>query len=300
MAQGNRRAWLFLLPATVWVILVGLGPTVYMIGQSFFAPRYDEALGRSVHVWVGLDNYRRFFEEEQLVHGVWFTLGVAVVSVALEVVLGLAVALLAWRAVGGTSRFWRGIFAMPMLMAPVAVAYLATTVFAQEVGLINGTLHRLFGVPIESLPRWRSDKFWAPVAIVLVEVWQWTPFCFIVLLAGLVAQPDDLREAAVVDGASEWQVFWHVTLPMLSPVLLTVTLLRLIEALKLFDVPYGLTRGGPGTWTQTYSMWIKEAAFTRYDMGLASAMGTMLLFTLLALAMVLLPLLRRQLAVEQE
>lgn len=297
MGTSSRRAWLFLLPAVLWVLAVGFGPTVYMVGRSFFAPRYVESLGRSTHVWVGLENYRRFFEEDQLVHSVWFTLAVAVTSVAIEVLLGLGIALLAWRTMGRFSQFWRGILALPMLMAPVAVAYLATTVFAQEVGLINGTIHRLFGVPVESLPRWRSDKFWAPVAIVLVEVWQWTPFCFIVLLAGLVGQPDDLREAAIVDGASEWQVLRHVTLPLLSPVLFTVVLLRLVEALKLFDVPYGLTRGGPGTWTQTYSMWIKEVAFTRYDMGLASAMGTMLLLGMLALAMVLLPLIRRQLAV---
>ncbi len=300
MARRDSQGWLFVLPAVIWLLAVNVGPAVYMVGHSFFAPRYSEERGASVRRWVGLENYRRFFAEDQLVHSIWFTVGVAVVSVAAELALGLLFAVMAWRATAFGIRLWRGLFAVPMLMAPVAVAYLATTVFAHEVGVINGLLHRLLGVPFESLPRWRSDRFWATLAVILVEVWQWTPFCFIVFLAALAAQPEDLREAALVDGAGEWQVFWHVTLPCLRPVLLTVLLLRLIEALKLFDVPYGLTRGGPGTWTQTYSMWIKEVAFTRYDMGLASAMSTMLLLALTALGIAVLPLLRKQLAISEE
>ena len=274
------KQYLWLLPALLWTLVVSLGPTVYMVVHAFLAPRFDPSAGHARLRWVGLENFERFFTDDQLVHSVWWTLGVACSAVVLEVVLGLVLALLAWQLVGRSTRIASGLLTMPMLMAPVAVAYLATTVFAQDVGLINGAFVRYFGVPPEKLPNWRSDPVWATVAVVAVEVWQWTPFCFAVFLAGLASQPRELYEAARIDGAGNWSIFWHVTLPLLRPVLAIVLLIRLVESLKLFDVPYGLTRGGPGTATQSYSMWIKEIGLTRYDIGLASAMGVLLLLAL--------------------
>ncbi len=274
------RGYLWVAPALVWTLAISLGPTLYMVVHAFLAPRFDPAAGRPRLRWVGFENFARFVADDQLLHSVWWTVGVACTAVVLEVVLGLALALAAWSLTGRAARVAGGLLTMPMLMAPVAVAYLATTVFAQDVGLINGSLARWLGVPPERLPNWRSDPVWATVAILLVEVWQWTPFCFAVLLAGLASQPSELYEAARIDGAAGWSLLRHVTLPLLRPVLVVVVLIRLVESLKLFDVPYGLTRGGPGTATQSYSMWIKEIGLTRYDVGLASAMGLLLLVVL--------------------
>jgi len=281
----SRRASstsLWLAPAVLWTTALSLVPTLFVLIHAFLAPRFDAALGRSRLRWVGLENFRRFFTDDQLVHSVFWTVAIALAAVVLEVVLGLVLALLAWQTTGRFGRLARGTLLAPMFMAPVAVAYLATTVFAQDVGLLNGLAVRLAGADPEALIAWRSDPFWASIAVLCVEVWQWTPFCFAVLLAALATQPEELYEAAVIDGAGSAATLRHVTLPLLRPALLSVTLLRLVESLKIFDVPYGLTRGGPGTATQSYSMWIKEIGLTRYDMGLASAMGLMLLVVLAA------------------
>jgi multiple sugar transport system permease protein len=300
MRRWGHATVTFLIPALLWVLAFSLGPTVALVVGAFRAPRYDEAQGRTVVQWCGWDNLRRFLEDPELLRSALRTVGVATTVVVLEVILGLGLALLAWRVAGRLASVARGLLAMPMLMAPVAVAYLSTTVFAQDVGLLNGLAIRLFALDADALPAWRSDPWWSLVAIVLVDTWQWTPFCFVVFVAALAAQSLELQEAAVLDGAGPWAAFWHLTLPQLRPVLGTVALLRLIEALKLFDGPYGLTRGGPGTWTQSYSMWIKEIGFTRGDVGLASAMGVLLLATLTALATLVTPLLRRALAVERD
>src|SRR5205823_5978520 len=146
---------------------------------------------------------------------------------------------------------FRTILTLPLFVPAIAIGSLATT-FVTEGGPINSLL-LLAGLPKPL--GFLSDPFWAFVAVAMVDVWQWTPFAFLVLLAGLQSLPDEIYEASALDTDSSWQVFRYVTLPLLAPVVVTVILLRTVEAFKVLDIPFALTSGGPGSATRTYTMY---------------------------------------------
>jgi multiple sugar transport system permease protein len=148
-------------------------------------------------------------------------------------------------------------------------------------GAINGTLKQI-GIDTESLT-WTASPVLAMLSVIAVDVWQWTPFVFLVLLAGLQAIPQEPYEAALIDGSSRWQTFWHVTLPLLKPAILIVLLLRTMDLLRVFDQIFILTEGGPGFATETISLYIYRTAFRFFDFGYAAAMS----FVLLALTNVI-------------
>ncbi|NIO70026.1 MAG: ABC transporter permease subunit, partial [Anaerolineae bacterium] len=125
----------------------------------------------------------------------------------------------------------------------------------------------------------------ARLAIVLVDVWQWTPFCFLVLLAGLQALPEEIYEATVLDTSSGWDMFRYITLPLIGPVLFTVTMLRLVEAFKILDIPFSMTSGGPGAATQTYSFYIYLTGLRNFNAGYASALAYLLLIVMLFISL---------------
>ena len=155
-------------------------------------------------------------------------------TVSIEMVLGVALALLFNREIRGKNVL-RAIMTLPLFATPVAVGYLAITLYYEENGPLNALIQFLGGPHIP----WLSNPFWAQVAIVIVDIWQWTPFVFLVVLAALQGMPQDLYEAAKVDGASAWQLFRRITLPLLRPTLWLVLLLRMIEAFKVNDIPSG-------------------------------------------------------------
>ena len=134
------------------------------------------------------------------------------------------------------------------------------------------------------MPAWFSNVWLARFAITLVDVWQWTPFCFLVILAGLQSLPDEIYEAAVFDTSSGWQMFRYITLPLIGPVLFTVTILRMVETFKILDIPFSMTSGGPGMATQTYSYYIYLTGLRNFNTGYASALSYLLLFIMLGIS----------------
>jgi multiple sugar transport system permease protein len=171
---------------------------------------------------------------------------------------------------------------MPLFTAPVAIGYLGLTIFHEDVGAINTALRAL---GMTRLPAWFSDPWLARMAISLVDTWQWTPFCFLVILAGLQSLPDEIYEAAVLDTSSGWDMFRYITLPLIGPVLFTVTILRMVETFKLLDIPFSLTSGGPGMATQTYSFYIYLTGLRNFNTGYASALAYILLVIMLVISM---------------
>jgi multiple sugar transport system permease protein len=153
------------------------------------------------------------------------------------------------------------------------MGYLGITLYYEQNGPINGFIRALGG---EGIP-WLSSPQWALIAIILIDVWQWTPFVFLVSLAALQGLPIDLYEAAEVDGAGGWQTFRGITLPLMAPILWLILLLRLIEAFKVFDIPTSLTLGGPGRATEVYSLFTYRTALRFFDHGYAAAQGFLLL-----------------------
>lgn len=274
-----QRRWvgpLMIAPAVAWVLAFTIFPLLYSLPKSFQETyRTAESRERKTR-WVGLENYRRALQDREVRRSIVFTASAVVLAVALEVSLGFVLALAAFRHFSDAKSGWlKALFTAPMLAAPVAVAYLSLTFFAEDVGLVNMALS--LAVDDASLPIWRGNPVWSLLAIVLVDCWQWTPFCFLMLSAALAGIPSDLFEAASVEGASQWTIARHIALPLTRPALLTVLLIRFIEALKIFDVPYVLTRGGPGTQTYTYTQWIWRIGLRDNNYELAAALSYLLL-----------------------
>lgn len=276
----------------IWVLAFTIFPLLYSLPRSF-QERYRTAESREIQTrWVGLENYRRAWEDREIIHAVYFTSTAVAISITVELVLGLALALAAYRIFQDQTSGWiKAIFTVPMLAAPVAVAYLSLTFFAENSGLINLVLSTFLSE--DSLPVWRGEPAWALVAIVLVDCWQWTPFCFLILCASLAAVPDELVEAAEVEGVPHTTIATRILLPNIFPTVVTVLLIRFIEALKIFDVPYVLTRGGPGTETYTYTQWIWRLGLRENQYEMAAALSYMLLIPVLLGAISLVKLTRQ-------
>jgi multiple sugar transport system permease protein len=223
----------------------------------------------------GLNNFGRAFSDYRFWDSFEVTVLFVLASVILTVSLGLGLALLFNRSMRG-QRVFRSLFTMPLFAAPIAMGYLGLTIFHEQVGAVN-TVLRALGVV--TLPPWFSNVWLARLTIVLVDVWQWTPFSFLVLLAGLQGLPEEIYEAAALDSSSGWDIFRFVTLPLLAPVLFTVTMLRMVEAFKILDIPFSMTNGGPGTATQTLSFYIYLTGLRNFNAGYASALAYLLLLT---------------------
>jgi len=199
---------------------------------------------------------------------------------AFEFFLGLGLALLLDQPFRGRGLF-RAILLIPMMLPPVVVGVVWRLMYNPDFGAINGTLKGA-GVNTEALT-WTASPGLALASVIAVDIWQWTPFMFLILLAGLQAIPQEPYEAAMIDGSNWWQTFCHVTLPMLKPAILIALLLRTMDLLRVFDQIFILTGGGPGFATETVSLYIYRAAFRFADFGYAAAMS----FVLLALTNVI-------------
>jgi len=220
------------------------------------------------------------------------TLVYVLVGITVQFALGLGLAYLLTQGLPG-QRFFRVVFLLPMMITPVGVAYM----FRMLTDTGKGPLEPLWALVGLSDYSWVNDPWGARVAVMVGDIWQWTPFMFIILLAALEGQDVDTAEAAMVDGASRWQVFRHVSLPALLPVCTTVILIRLIEAFKIIDLPNILTNGGPGTATESLSL----HAYIRWrtlDLGQSAAVAYSLLFIVTVVALSYVNVVRRRVAEE--
>lgn len=285
MQERSRVKYLFVVPGIVWVLAFTIFPLLYSLRLSFMRARLGQP-----HSFVGLENFARAFSDYRFWDSLEVTLFFVVVSVTLTVLVGLGLALLFNRGMRG-QRIFRSLFTMPLFTAPIALGYLGLTIFHEEVGAVN-TVLRAMGMT--NLPRWFSDVWLARLAIVLVDVWQWTPFCFLVILAGLQSLPEEIYEAARLDTSSGWDMFRYITLPLITPILFTVTILRLVETFKVLDIPFSMTSGGPGAATQTYSFYIYLTGLRNFNQGYASALAYILLIVMLVISIFFFTRLRQQ------
>jgi len=262
------------------VLTFTIFPLIYSLGLSFFRVR----LGRPAQ-FVGLNNFARIFSDYKVGNSLKVTLLYVAITVSIQLILGTLIALLFNQEMRGKNIF-RALLILPIFCTPVAVGYLGLTIFYEEGGPINSILMSLFNLKIP----WLSSRIWAWVAVLLLDIWQWTPFCFLVILAGLQSLPEEIYDAAYIDSSSEWEIFRKITFPMIQPVIMVVLLLRLIESFKIFDVVYSLTGGGPGTATEVYSLYTYRTGMKFFDLGYASALG----YLLLAIVIVIINFLFRQ------
>jgi multiple sugar transport system permease protein len=262
-----------------------LYPIGYGIRQSFLNFRFGHAVGS-----VGFDNYRQLFSDPAFGQALWVTLKFVVLAVTIETVLGLGLALLVANELPFT-RIARLVLIVPMIVTPIVVGIVFRLIYASDVGLLTTLRTDIFG----SGQVFILDKGWSAfLGLVALDVWEWTPLMFLILLAGIQSLPVEPFEAARVDGAGDWRVFLDQTLPMLRPVLAVAIALRTIDAFTTFDQVFVLTKGGPGTSTQLISIYGYNTAFKFTEFGYGTAMLLAVALVVLALAALTVRLIRRQ------
>jgi multiple sugar transport system permease protein len=258
---------LLVLPAVAVLLALSIYPLVYSIAVSL---QVQTTAGTH---W-SLGNFTRLASDGFFLTALVHTLIITVVALACELALGLGLALLLNRQIRGRGLF-RATLLIPMMLPTVVVGVVWRLMLNPNFGAINGTLKR-FGINTDSLT-WTASPRLALLSVIAVDIWQWTPFVFLVLLAGLQAIPEEPYEAALIDGSSRWQTFRHITLPLLKPAILIALLLRTMDLLRVFDQIFILTEGGPGFATETIALYIYRAAFRFFDFGYAAAMSFVLL-----------------------
>ncbi|MEQ8922508.1 MAG: sugar ABC transporter permease [Marinovum algicola] len=270
------KAWLpYLLvaPAVAYLLLITLYPGVYAIIQSFHEVKFGP--------WkpVGFANYAKLFNDYQFWGAMWNTLVIGSISLALQCVIALALAFYAYRDPWVTG--WRIIFLVPMLFMPSAVAFIFKLAFhdarvfsdlLMRVGLIDGNLAI------------QSSTWGSRALLILADVWQWTPFLFIIFVAALQGQDEEIEEAARLDGASWYAIFFNISLPMMKPVIAVALILRGIDITTMFTNVFIITKGGPAFGTETISYFIYRTGFKFFNFGYASAASVIMLILTIIIA----------------
>ncbi len=267
----DRTKLAFVLPAAIWVLAFTIFPTLY----ALYLTVWNVRLGRA-WTFIGTKNFARVLGDANLHNAFKITLIFVTSTVIVEMILGFLLALLLNREIWGR-RFWRAMLILPLFATPAAIGFLGITMFYEEGGPINSLLGSLFGWHVP----WLSHPFYALLAVIIIDIWQWTPFVFLVSLAGLQSLPVEVYEAADVDGAGGLQKFWALTLPLMQPILVIILLLRLIEAFKVFDIPTAMTLGGPGRATEVYTLFTYRTGLQFFDLGYAAVQGLVLLVVVL-------------------
>ena len=273
----NSRDLLFALllitPALVVLLSLSIYPLIYSITISLQTETADG-------IKWSISNFTRLISDTFFLTAMAHTFIYAVAALVFELLIGLSLALLLNSQIRGRTLF-RAALLVPMMLPTVVVGVVWRLMLNPNFGAINGKLKEV-GVNTEPLT-WTASPKLALISVIAVDVWQWTPFVFLVLLAGLQAIPQEPYEAALIDGSSRWQTFRYVTLPLLKPAILIALLLRTMDLLRVFDQIFILTEGGPGFATETISLYIYRTAFRFFDFGYAAAMS----FVLLALTNVI-------------
>lgn len=274
--MARRRAllgYLFLAPTILGILVFTAGPVIFSFVLSLF--RWNVF---SPPQWVGAANYARMVTDNRALTGFWNSFVFVLFAVALQVMLGLLLAMILQTRMPTWLRYtYRTSFLLPMLMSGAATAIVLGYMLHKEFGAVNYYLGRL-GVP--PIP-WLTEPGWAMVSVILSYLWLATGFTMILFIGGLTNISTEILDAADVDGARGFTRFWHVTLPLVSPTLLFAAVTGVIGGLQVFDLPYIMTRGGPGDSTRTAVMVMYESAFKNMEIGYGSTIAVVLFLIIL-------------------
>ncbi|MEL6947043.1 MAG: sugar ABC transporter permease [Pseudomonadota bacterium] len=272
-AAINRLApYVFIAPAAVIMLIALVYPLGYMVYGSFLD--WDSSQSISEAEFIGLGNYTKLLNDPAFLESLSVTLIFAFVVVSVEMLLGVGLALLLDRNLRGMS-ILRTLFILPMMIAPVVVGLMWRYMYHPTVGTFNRTLE---SVGLEGVD-WLGQH--ALLSVIIADIWQWTPFIFILSLAALQSLPKSALEASRIDGATPWQQIVYIKLPLMMPVLIVTCLLRLIDAFKVLEVILVMTEGGPGLSTEILALRISRTATEFRELGTAAAMSNYLLMLLM-------------------
>ncbi|THE11849.1 sugar ABC transporter permease [Bacillus timonensis] len=282
--RAERRIGLwFTLPALITMAATVLYPIIWSFKISLFESKGMMTSGP----FVGLENYIYVLKSKLFQEALWQTIGFVAATIFIELVLGFAIALVLNRNLPG-SKLFRILFTLPLMISMIVAGLQWRWLFADQYGVINNIIGS-FGI---EGPLWLGSVWGARASVLLANVWLAAPFSILVLLAALAALSDDLYEAARLDGANSFQMFWRITLPLLKPTILLILVLRLSDSFRLFDLVYIMTNGGPGGSTEVLSTFIYKNTFTNLNFGTGAAASFLVMILIMVICFILFKILR--------
>lgn len=280
LEQRGKFGWALVAPSLILLVPVVIGPTVFVVIMAFMRYSPGEAMQ-----FVGLRNFIRAFETPRFWHGLYVTAWFVIFSIAVQLLIGFIAALSLQRVSARLRQAAMAFLLIPMMIAPTVVGVLWKMIFKARYGALNYILQ---GIGIANPPDWLANNTAALAGLIIADIWEWTPFITILLLAGLQSLPREIYEAAYVDGSRPWQVFKNMTLPLMRPFIFLAVFLRMIDAWKAFDIVMGVTRGGPGDFTESIAFYTYKMGFTYFEQGYAAALSLIQLIVIIVLGKLLL------------
>jgi multiple sugar transport system permease protein len=278
--RSSTTGWLLLFPTLLILVVMGVVPFLFVLVLGFFD--WNVFAADPSLRFAGVENYRRLVFDGPFLASIWLTLRFAFFVVVSELILGYFLAQLLMRDFPGKGLF-RTIHTLPLVVAPIAVGATWRLLTVPGLGPIPYYLDRWFDIDY----RMGSFPEQAFLTTVIMDIWHWTPLVTLTMLAGLAALPKEPLEQAQVDGANKFQVFWHITLPLMKPVILTTVFIRLMDALRTVDEVWMLTGGGPGAATRYVGLYIWRIVFPKTDYGYGAAMSLLTLYLTIVLCWLL-------------
>ncbi|MFB0562942.1 MAG: carbohydrate ABC transporter permease [Candidatus Lokiarchaeia archaeon] len=266
----------FLFPTIAFFILFTIFPFLYAIGLSF--TDFNLRSGKSLS-FTGIGNYSKLLTDQLFQIALKNTIIVVIVATAFEVIIGIILATILYNYIGKLKKQIQTLLILPMAMAPVAIALMWKYMFNTTYGVIN---YIISSIGVQGID-WLGSNKWALISIIIVDIWQWTPLVFVIILAGFESIPLQTIEMGKVDGAGRLQLIRFFLFPQLRAFIVVAILLRMIDAFKLFDKVYVLTEGGPGSSTETLSLLGYRLGFQFFETGLAAAESIILLVIIASL-----------------
>lgn len=262
------------MPGLITLVAIIIFPLFFTVALTFS----NWSVANAGFDWVGGRNWSAMANNDRFWASMFRLIPLSFLTVLIQYVLGFGIALLAWQGIAA-KRFFRVLWLIPMMTTPVVMSVVWKSIFNETVGPVNDILLALGLEPVA----WLSSSSPAMFAIILAEVWQWTPFMFLLLLAGLLSLPKEPFLAAAIDGAGPVRTFLKVTLPMMAPVSIGAIIIRLIEASKIFDTVYAMTNGGPGSSTETPTYYIYLTGLRNFDLANGATLSITYLLVFIAL-----------------
>jgi multiple sugar transport system permease protein len=279
LLQKRLFPWLLVVPSLVVLLGIGIAPTVWVFRLSLLEYSFVKP-----SEFIGPENFVTTYGDERFWHGMLLTLWFVFGSVGFQLILGLMAAWALTRVHDMVRVYALTAILTPMLLSPTLVGLMWKMIFQPRYGALN------YFLELGSItgPDWLVDETAAIIGLTIADVWQWTPFMTLLLFAGWQSLSQEVHEAAYVDGANLGQAFLYITLPLLKPFVFLAVFLRIIDAFKIFDIIWGLTKGGPGTATESIAIYTRFISFTKFDFGYAAAMSIIQLIIIIILGQFLL------------
>jgi multiple sugar transport system permease protein len=289
----KAKPYAYMAPTMIWLLFFVIYPLLFALVMAFKRFKLQKGLTFWKMPWIGFNNFTNAFTDQYFLLSLEKTIIILIVGVTIEFLLGFFIASLLNRREVKADYLWIALILSPMMLPLIASGNLWRMLLDLRWGAVNALIMAFGLKPIDFL----GSSTWALPAIIIVEIWQWTPFVIITLLAGLRTVPDEPREAARVDGATRWQTFWQIVVPHMRGQILVVLLIRSMDVFKTFDVVYALTFGGPGQSTTVATFYLYRQAFTQFKLGYGAALSWIIFVFIYLICFLILKVFRAQEAV---